>query len=161
MSTLPLWSLSHPILTWRRWPSYTRSTLWKNWLGYKKSNSICSKRSKGLINNLKKMLALLLDRKKKKSLKKLRSRASSSKGKGKEKEGEYSTSENTESENSEFENLESSSGEEDNSESRYNHSKRMMSELEKCLEALANWSNLQEAGWSGCIWWNEMQLHTF
>ena len=48
------------------------------------------------INNLKKMLALLLDRKKKKSLKKSKPRTSSSKGKGKEKEGENFTSENTE-----------------------------------------------------------------
>ena len=42
----------------------------------------------GSINDHKKMLAILLDRKKKKSPKKSRFHASSSKGKGKEKEGE-------------------------------------------------------------------------
>jgi len=83
--------------------------------------------------------------KKKKSQKKSRSRTSSSKGKGKEKESENSTFENAESENPEFEILQSSFEEERNLESGDNHSKRM-SELEKHLEALANWSNLQEVG---------------
>jgi len=87
------------------------------------------------------MLALLFERKKKKSLKKSRSRTSSRKGKGKEKESENSTSENTESENPKFEILESLSEEERNSESGNNHSKRM-SELKKRLEALPNRSNL-------------------
>ena len=91
------------------------------------------------------MFALLIDRKKKKFPKKLRSHADSSKGKCKEQEGENSTSENTESKNPEFEILESSSEEERNLERRDNHFKRV-SELKKCLEALADRSNLQEVG---------------
>ena len=57
----------------------------------------------GSINDLKKMLTLLLDRKQKKSPKKSRSHTSSSKGKGKKKEGKNSAYENIESENPKYE----------------------------------------------------------
>ena len=64
---------------------------------------------------------------------------------GKQKEDEKSTSEKTESEdNPNFELLKSSSEEKGGSENRDNHSRRM-NELEKCLEAITNRSNFQEA----------------
>jgi len=58
---------------------------------------------------------------------------------------ESSSSEKTKSENySNSEPPKSSSEEEDDSDNEAPHSKRM-NELEKCLEAIANRSNLQEA----------------
>jgi len=84
------------------------------------------------------MLAQLLKKKTKKS------KAKGSSSKGKEQEGEDSMSEKTESENNfNFEPPKSSFEEEGSAENRDNHSKRM-DELEKCLEAIANQSNLQE-----------------
>ena len=93
-----------------------------------------------------KMMTLLL-KKSKKSLKTPKAKASSSKSKGKEKEGEYYTSEHSDGyeDNFRYENLESSSEEPENSEAEDSHAKRM-NELEKCLEAIANQSDLQEVG---------------
>ena len=63
-----------------------------------------------------------------------------------QKEGESSTSEKTESEdNSNSEPPKSPSEEEGDLENRDIHSRRMNG-LEKCLEAITNRSNLQEAG---------------
>jgi len=92
------------------------------------------------IDTLKQMLAQLLKKKTKKP------KAKGSFSKGKEKEVENSTSERTENENnSDFEPSKCSSKEEGSSRNGDNHSKRM-NELEKHLEAIANRSNLQEAG---------------
>jgi len=97
------------------------------------------------INDLKKMIALLLKILKKKT-KSPKTKASSCKSNGKEKEDENSISENSDGNENNFgyENSESSSSEEpENSED--NHAKKM-NELEKRLEVISIRSNLQEVG---------------
>jgi len=97
------------------------------------------------INDLKKMIALLLGKQIRKP-KSSKTGASSNKNKGKE-EGENCTSEHSDGNENNFgyENPESSSEEPENSEAESNNAKRM-SELEKRLEAIANRSELQEVG---------------
>ena len=88
------------------------------------------------INDLKKMIAILIEKLKKK-LESLRPDCSSSTGKGKKK-GENSTFENTKDENNfEYKIPKSSSKEQDNSKAEDNHVKRMNA-LEKHLEAISN-----------------------
>ena len=96
------------------------------------------------INNLKKMIALLLDKQKKKTP--MSSRLGASFNKGKEK-GENSNFEHSDGNKNNFwyGNLESSSEELKNSEAKDNHAKRM-SELEKRLEAITHRGDLQEVG---------------
>ena len=95
------------------------------------------------INDFKKMITLLLANLKKKS-KGPKPDASSSMSKEKKKEGESSTSQKTESEdNPNFELPKSLSEEEGGLKNKDNHFRRM-SEIEKCLEASTNQSNLQE-----------------
>ena len=96
------------------------------------------------INDLKKMMTLLLE-KSKKALKTRKAKASSSKRKGK-KEGENSTFEPSDGNmnNFEYENPESSSEESEDSETEDTHAKR--SEIEKHFETFANRSRLQEVG---------------
>jgi len=93
------------------------------------------------------MIALLLDKQKKKTPKSLRPDASFSIGKA--KKGENSTSEHSDGNENNFgyKNPESSSEETENSEAgaEDNHFKRM-SEIEKCLEAITHRGNLQEVG---------------
>ena len=87
------------------------------------------------------MIAHLLKKSKKKT-KSLKTKASSRKSKGKEEEDENSTSEHSNGNKNNFgyENIKFSSFEEpENSED--NHAKKM-NELEKCLEAISNRSNL-------------------
>ena len=87
------------------------------------------------------MLSQLLREKKKP-----KGKTPSNKSKGKRKERESSSSVNIESE--EYFNSEppkSSSKKEDDSENESCHAKRM-SELEQRLEALSNWSGLQDVG---------------
>jgi len=93
------------------------------------------------INDLKKMIALLLKKSKKKA-KNPKTKSSSCKSKSKE-EDENSTSEHSDGNENNFgyENLEFSFKELENSED--NHAKKM-NELEKRLEAISNRSNLQE-----------------
>ena len=84
--------------------------------------------------------------------------AFSSKSKGKEKMDENSTSENTGDENNfGYENSKSSSEEQENSENKDNRAK-MMNELEKCLEAIANQSYLQKMGivWPYLTLWDSV-----
>jgi len=97
------------------------------------------------INNLKKMIALLLDKQKKKTP--MSSRLGASFSKGKEKKGENSNFEHSDGNKNNFwyGNLESSSEELKNSEAKDNHAKRM-SELEKRLEAITHRGDLQEVG---------------
>ena len=112
------------------------------------------------INDLKKMITLLLDKQKKKP-KSLKIKASSSKSKSKEKEGENFTSEHSDGNenNFEYENPESSSEKSENSEAEDSHAKRM-SELKKCLEPLQIDANFKKWGWSGYTWWSGMLLPT-
>jgi hypothetical protein len=109
------------------------------------------------INDLKKMIALLIEKpRKKKKSKSLGSPvkpnssskhdASSSnppKNKGNGKEGELATPENTGGED-DLEHLEPSSEEEENSEHEADPHTKRMEELENQLEAIAHRSDLQE-----------------
>ena len=96
-----------------------------------------------------------------KNKKKPQAKTPSKKSKGKRKEGESSSSANTKNEeHSNSEPPKSSSEEEDNSENGSSHSKRM-SELEQCLEALANWNGLQDVGivWPYPAEWDMAPYH--
>jgi len=97
------------------------------------------------INDLKKMITLLLDKQKKP--KSPKTKASSSKSRGKEKEGENSASEHSDGNenNFGFEDPVTSSEEPENTDAEDSHAKRM-SEFEKCLKAITNRSELQEVG---------------
>jgi len=101
------------------------------------------------INDLKKMIALLLEKPKKKPKSSRLGTFPSklSKSQGKDKEGESSTSETIDGENNfNYENSKFSSKEEKNSEKEVDRHIKRMNELENCLEAIAHRGNLQEVG---------------